>query len=53
MAITEQDRHRSHLRLEEVLGSEHAAALTEHLRQLGDGLQVAFAFAFFAAAKLA
>ena len=35
MAITEHDRHRMYQRLEEVLGSEEAATLMEHLPPVG------------------
>ena len=35
MAITEQTRHHLYLRLEEVLGSEEAAVLMEHLPPVG------------------
>ena len=35
MAITEEERHRLYLRLEEVLGREQAATLMEHLPPVG------------------
>ncbi|HYD10266.1 MAG TPA: hypothetical protein VEA78_09190 [Acidimicrobiales bacterium] len=35
MAITEQDRHRTYQRLEQVLGSEEATTLMEHLPPVG------------------
>lgn len=35
MAIDESSRHRLHMRLEEVLGSQEAAVLMEHLPPVG------------------